>query len=280
MTIQLRDYQKECLEEIHKHKKQLIQLPTGSGKTIIFLSYLRKFSKKCLIIVPTIDLKYQVYESAMNMFHPSEIFIRDKDDDYKEALLTIVVAQSLRSNIFRDFVKNQKFDHIVIDEAHKAFSSLYMQFLNFYDDYFNAYKLTGFTATPERPDKKPLLQIFQKFTYKKSIYELIEKKHLCNIKCFRIFTKNSLNSDAKYADFKMVELKNLDNYSRNKLIYDTYFENCIGKKTLIFCISVDHAEKIADYFRKEKGVKAQHISGLQSISHRKNILEKFRSGGK
>lgn len=278
MAIDLRDYQKECLKELTKHKKQLIQLPTGAGKTIVFLSYLREVSKKCLIIVPTIDLKNQVYESALNMFHESEIFIRDKDQPYEEAPLTIIVSQSLRSNIFRDFAKDQKFDHIIIDEAHKAFSSLYMDFLDFYNHYFSAYKLIGFTATPERSDRKPLLQIFEKFTYKKTIYELIEKKYLCDLKCFRVFTKNSLESDGKSGDFKMIELKHLDNYSRNKLVYDTYFQNCIGKKTLIFCISVDHAEKMADYLRKEKGIKAHHVSGLQSGSHRKEILEKFRSG--
>lgn len=277
--IKLRDYQKECIEKmISNEKKQLIQLPTGSGKTVIFLSYLKQKSKKALIIVPTIDLKNQIYESALNFFHESELFIREKDTDYVEAKIIVIVAQSLASSTFLKFAKTQKFDHIIIDEAHRAFTQMYLKFLDFYTEINPSYKLIGFTATPERFDGKKLLTIFEKITYKKTIYELIKNNHLCNLRCFRIFTNNSINSDAKHTDFKLIELNHLDNYSRNKLVYDTYFQNCLGKKTLIFCISIDHAEKMADYLRKEKGVKCHHISGLQSQKHRKEILKKFKSG--
>ncbi len=44
--IEWRDYQLECIETIKHHfktkDKQYIQLPTGAGKTFIFLRYLMK----------------------------------------------------------------------------------------------------------------------------------------------------------------------------------------------------------------------------------------------
>jgi len=277
--MQLRDYQKECIEILNEdRKRQLIQLPTGSGKTFIFLSYLSKSSKQALVVVPTLDLQYQVYEEALRFYHKDEIFLKKESSKFKEARLYILVAKSLPSEKVKDFFAGQELDHIVIDEAHKALSSVYMDFLSFYDKINPEYKLLGFTATPERLDRKSLLEIFGELTYKKNIYDLIMAGYLCDVRCFRIQTKHKIESDNKIGDFRPIEIKNLDNYSRNKLIYDTYFENCLGKKTLIFCVSVSHATKIAEYLRKEKGVRAFHISGDQSMKHRKEVLAKFKTG--
>ncbi len=64
----LRDYQKECLDKIishfENHNRQLVQLPTGAGKTIIFLNYLKKHSKSALILCPTVDLQVQILRNA------------------------------------------------------------------------------------------------------------------------------------------------------------------------------------------------------------------------
>ena len=281
--MKLRDYQSECIEILKKNKKrQLIQLPTGSGKTIIFLKYLSENSKEALIVVPTLDLKYQIYENALNFYHKSEIFVKEDNNKYTATRLYIVVAPSLSSKTFRQFIYSRQLDHIIIDEAHKSLCKTYIDFLDFYEE-FNLIngsnlKLIGFTATPERLDRKSLLDVFDEITYKKNIYDLIIDGYLCDVKCYRIQTKDKIETANKTSDFRLIEIKNLDNYSRNKLIYDTYFQNCLGKKTLIFCISVSHAEKIAKYLRDEKGIKAFHISGDQSIKHRKEVLQKFKCG--
>lgn len=278
--MKLRDYQQECIDILKQDtKKQLIQLPTGSGKTIIFLKYLRENSKKSLIIVPTLDLQQQIYESSLNFYHKSEVFLKTcKRLQTKDFKVFIFVANSLNFEETRKFLLNIDIDHIIIDEAHRSLAPTYTKFLDFYTEHNNKYKLIGFTATPERLDRKCLLDLFEKITYKKTIYELILDGYLCDLECFRIRTKHEIKSDGKEKDFKQIEISHLDNYSRNQLIYKTYFENCLNKKTLIFCISIDHAEKIADYLRKEKGIKAHHIHGKQSIAHRTEILQKFRSG--
>src|SRR5258708_4812180 len=75
--MKLRPYQEDaiqCIEQEFKDRnKQYIVLPTGSGKTTIFLTYAAKNHKKILIIVPSIQLLKQVYESALFLFHKSEI---------------------------------------------------------------------------------------------------------------------------------------------------------------------------------------------------------------
>lgn len=277
--MKLRDYQEECLEVMKQNgNKQLIQLPTGSGKTFIFLKYLRDNSKKALIVVPTLDLQHQTYESALNFFHKSEIFLKDDRNKYFDAKIYIVVAPSLSSEKFRKYIVSQDLDHIIIDEAHKSLCNNYLNFLELYENYNSDFKLIGFTATPERLDRQSLLKVFDKITYKKNIYDMIKDGYLCDVKCFRIHTKNKIESNNKMGDFQPIEIKNLDNASRNHLIYKAYTENCIGKKTLIFCISVEHSQKIAAHLKKEYGIKALSIDGRKSIEERKRILLAFKTG--
>lgn len=277
--MKLRDYQQECLEILKKNKKkQLIQLPTGSGKTFIFLKYLRENSKSALIVVPTLDLQNQIYENALNFYHTEEIHLKKREKNLKKAVIYIIVANSLSSEKTKEFFLYNPIDHIIIDEAHRSFSKYYLDFFSFYEKINPYFKLIGFTATPERLDRKNLLNIFNEISYSKNIYDLIVEGYLCDIKAYRVKTKIELKTYGKSNDFTPIDLKILDNYSRNKLIYDTYFENCVGKKTLIFCLSIEHCEKLADYLRKEKGVKAHHIHGNQPLHHRKKILEKFKSG--
>lgn len=276
--MELRNYQEECLEEMKHHKKQLIQLPTGSGKTIIFLKYLRENSKKALIVCPTLDLQEQIYISALNFFHKDEISHNTLKRSNGIEKIFIVVAPSLNNEENRSILLDLKLDHIIIDEAHRAMSATYQKFLDFYSEFGTPFKLIGFTATPERLDRKPLLKLFEKITYQKTLYDMIHQGYLCDIESYKIKTKEIIHSKGRNEDFSQIELKNLDNYSRNSLIYKTYFENCLDKKTLIFCISIDHAEKIAKYLREEKGIAAHHIHGRQSFTQRQMLLSKFKSG--
>jgi len=275
--MNLRDYQNECIHILHKDiPRQLIQLPTGSGKTLIFLSYLHANSKCGLIVVPSIDLLNQVYETALAFYSPNEIFKKDCAKIPRNKKLYILVAMSLKLDSTRDYFRDIKLDHIIIDEAHRSMSDLYLNFLNFYQE-INPFKLIGFTATPERGDKQSLLKLFDSITYKKSIFDLIKEGFLCDLECYRIHTKLKLESDGKTPDFKSMEIERLDVESRNELIFNTYNQYCSHKKTLIFCLSVDHSKKIAEHF-KAQGISCAHISGYQTPSERKRILKAFKSG--
>src|ERR1017187_4781578 len=187
--MKLRDYQEECIEVLNSdRKKQLIQLHTGSGKTVIFLSYLRKSSNFSLIIVPTKDLQYQIYENALKFYHKDEIFLKGDRDFISGKKLYIVVVNTLLNEKSLEFFKNESLDHIIIDEAHRSLSNTYKKFLNAYTEFNPNFKLIGFTATPERLDRKSLLSIFEKITYRKTIYELINEGYLCDLRAYRIKT--------------------------------------------------------------------------------------------
>lgn len=64
---------------------------------------------------------------------------------------------------------------------------------------------------------------------------------------------------------------------RNQLIVDTYLRYVNGKKTVIFCASVDHAAEIAKLLR-DSGVKAEAVSGRDRVEVREKILKDYETG--
>lgn len=278
--MKLRKYQSECIEKIHDHFKyhdrQLIQLPTGSGKTFIFLKYLKEHAKKSLIIVPTKELLYQIYENALLFFDKKEIFIK-KSSRMGIANHYILTAQSLSFHSFREWVKDKIFDHIVIDEAHRAQCPTYKDFISFYiNQALASPKIVGFTATPERLDGKLLLEIFNKLTFSRNFYDLIQQKYLCDLHGYRVKTSIKIDKE-KSRDFSTKTLRKLDNDSRNNIILSTIKKNKINSKTLIFCLSVEHSIKLAHALRAS-GYSAEAIYGKLDMKKRKEILNKFRIG--
>ncbi len=277
MKINLREYQQECIDIIYENfktsKKQYIQLPTGAGKTFVFLHYLRDYSYKSLIVVPNKELEEQVLKWA-------KVIIKDRKtisfrENPRDADIIIITSQTLVYKRNIEFFREFYFDTLIIDEAHHAQAKTYKNFLQHMKE--KTFNLLGCTATPERLDGKCLNEIFNKMTYQKSIVELIESGDLCDIEAVKIKTGVKISSKVKNGDFEQKVLKSLDNPSRNIILHKCYFDYCQGKKTLIFCVGVDHAKSLAKHL-KELGVKAESIYGDLSYVEREAILRRFKSG--
>lgn len=266
----LRDYQLECINVIKDHFKendrQLIQLPTGAGKTWIMADYLKKNSETALIICPNKELKYQIYDT-LKMFN-----IKNVNLDLKPCKFNIITSQMLAYQKNLQIIKEKNYDHIIIDEAHHSMSEIYQKLIA---NISKKTKLLGLTATPERLDGKNLLDCFKHLTFKRTILELIENGSLCDLQAFKIKTGQKISK--RSSDFRCVDLKELDNETRNNIILKCIKENCRNLKTLIFCLNVSHAEKIAELL-KESQFKAECVHGKMSHNQIKEILNKFKIG--
>jgi len=282
----LRDYQEDCIKAIEErfktHDNQFVQLPTGAGKTVIFMEFIKRNNiKNALIICPTSDLVDQIQEASKGFFHESEVYGKI-GRGYPDPIFTshmIVTAALLNFEKARDYFLLRNFDLIVIDECHHAPSNTYTNFLEFFRENGKQFKLLGVTATPDRLDKKSLLNVFEVCTYQISTTALISKGMLCDVEAYRIHTHHTLSShhSDKNSDYRPIDLRQLDTASRNRLIVKTYLDNCVGKKTLIFCLSINHCDTIRDDLAKI-GVKAASIHGKLSTSTRQDILDRFKNG--
>lgn len=282
--MKLRNYQADAIKAIVKGfncgNKQYIVMPTGSGKTITFLSYASKNHSKILIIVPSKELMRQVYETSLNFYHKSEISRKGDKFDEKISKLHICIINSIQGKHLTDLLR-AGFDLIIIDECHHSQSKSYKKLLKGLSDLYeySDYKVLGVTATPNRRDGKLLEEILHTCTFKLSIESMIESGNLSDIEGFNVKTKIDLKDiDDHNGDFSLLQLYNkLCTESRNNLIIDIYKKEMIERKTIIFCINIKHS-KIITQLLKSCGISAAHIDGTMNAIERNAILTSFRNG--
>ena len=280
--VNLRAYQIEAIEKIKDkfttHFRQYIEMPTGSGKTITFLSYAHRYHKKILIIVPSKELMKQVYQTCLIFFNKNEI--SRKGDNHNEEIrnVHICIINSLR-DFYLENIINRDFDLIIIDEAHHSQSNSYLRFIKKRCQIFPNQKILGVTATPDRTDGKMLNEILFDCSFKLEIEQLIENSFLCDVEGFNVKTKIDISDiDSHNGDFSLRELYNkLCVDSRNKIILDICKSQMLDRKVLIFCINIDHS-KIISKLLNDHGISSAHIDGTMNSDERFSILSAFRKG--
>lgn len=279
--IALRPYQEEAVQKIEEtfksRKSQYIELPTGAGKTITFLSLTVKYSKT-LVIVPSRELLHQVYETALLFYHKSEISRKGANYDENIEKLHICIINSIRGQ-YLDWLVGEGFDLVVIDECHHVQANSYRRIYHALEENDDPFFL-GVTATPDRIDGKLIKDLLGSCSYRKDIAELIHQGYLSDVEGYSIKTKIDLSDiDDHNGDFSVGQLfKTLCTDARNKLILSTYKENLSDRKSLIFCINIEHS-KIISNLLNENGIPCMHIDGTMNGSQRKTILDTFRNGG-
>lgn len=276
--VKLREYQEEAIEAIRQgfleNSRQYVEMPTGSGKTVTFLSYAREF-ERVMVIVPSRQLLRQVYSSAMAFYDPSEVSRQgDKRRDTPSRLHVCVVNSLLTKYVEK--MQAHEFDLVVIDEAHHSQAPSYKRFIQSRNP---EQKFLGVTATPDRSDRQLLEHVLGKCTFRLTLHEMIEAGHLCDIEGMCIKTKISMEDvDNHNGDFSINQLySKLATEDRNNMILDVYKQELKDRKTLVFAINVQHSKSLVKLFRQHH-ISAAHIDGLMKTSSKQAVLEGFRNG--
>lgn len=281
---QLRPYQQEALDAVVSFRKngihkQLIVLPTGSGKTVIF-SHIPKIDPSLtpmLVLAHRSELLQQAKEKIESYNPQLRVEIEQAENVAGKVDVVVASVQTLGrsdSNRITKFDSNY-FKSIVVDEAHHAAAPTYKKII----DYFNTDFLLGVTATPQRGDSTRLIDVFQEIVYYKTIQDLIKQGWLARLVGYRITTNVDLtNVEVNDGDFIQSQLEDAVNNSyRNKLVVDAYLELCTAKKTLVFAAGVDHARQLLKQF-KNNGVSCDLIIGDTPHEERSTILQNFKNG--
>lgn len=281
MTLQLRPYQQESLDSILHHSanginKQLVVLPTGAGKTVIF-SHLPLIKQDCLPML-VLAHRAELLDQARNKIMASNpnLIVEVEQAERKAGKVDVVVASvaTLGRNgtpRIEEYPKDY-FKSIVIDEAHHAAAPSYRRII----DYFNTNFLLGVTATPQRSDSTRLIDVFEEIVYYKSIQDLIEDKWLCPLVGFRVKSNTDISQvQITNGDYAQSQLENvIDTPERNAHIVAAYRDLAFGKKAIVFAAGVKHAQNLALSFR-QASVETAVIVGTTPREEREDILAKF-----
>ena len=247
-TIELRDYQQEAIENLQKMREDgktiaLLYHATGVGKTITAATDAKAVGGRTLFLVNGLKLASQAKETFAKVW--PEATLGEYTGSQKDMTQTVIFATV--QSISKDLEKFSPtdFDYLIVDECHHAAANTYQKIFT----YFHPKFILGLTATPERSDGEDMMELFQNVAHKMDLKTAVERGVLVPIRCIRVKTNIDL-TDVRINGIKY-NSQDLESKlfipERNQLIVDTYLKYVNGKKTVIFCASVDHAAEIAKY---------------------------------
>ncbi len=285
--VSLRPYQTECLDRLHRSRaagvnRMLVSLPTGTGKTVIFVRIPDHFGLdgRFLILAHREELLDQAAEKCQAANPSVSVGVEQAERRALDARIVVASVPSLRGNRLRAF-RPEEFSAVVVDEAHHAVAPTYMAIFEHFGvlDPTSERMLVGFTATPRRGDHVSLGKVFEEITYSKGIDEMIKAGYLCQIRGWRVRTQVNLDRvKVRAGDFVEAQLARAVNTpERNQMIFTAWRKLAAGRRVLVFCADVAHSRDLARMFA-EGGVRAAAIWGAMPREERRDILRRFHKG--
>ena len=277
-AFELREHQEEALAQLEAMRRAhetiaLLYHATGTGKTVTAVSDARRLGNRTLFLAHTKELVDQAYSCFCELW--PEVSVGGYVEGYRETDAYVVCGsiQSVAANI--GAFAPDDFGYLVIDECHHGTADTYRKIMS----YFNPTFTLGLTATPERTDGENLLDIFRNVAHKLDLQTAVELDVLAPVRCIRIATNIDLR-DVRINGFRYNSLdlgSKIQMPGRNQLIVDTYREYVKDRPTVVFCMSVRHAQELAELFQAQ-GIDAHSVSGSTNSAERRCILEQYESG--
>ena len=291
-------YQQEILDKLDAERKvrgftrNLVVAATGTGKTVISAFDYRRFCKehsgganRLLFVAHREEILLQSQYTFQNILRDpnfGDLFVGGSRPESLDYLF--VSIQTVNSQDLCDRLPANYYDYVVVDEFHHAAAPTYQRLL----DHFRPQLLLGLTATPERMDGKSVLGYFGgRIAAEIRLPEAIDRKLLCPFQYFGVADTVDLNElHWVRGSYDKNELTNL--YSLNRAVaerraghilqsLDHYVTDMDAVKGLGFCVSVEHARFMADYFN-EHGVPSLCLVGQSSDEERYTAKKRLVGG--
>lgn len=268
----LRPYQQEAVDRVltgwKEFDKQLLVLPTGGGKTIVFSKIVEALQPKRSLILCH---QNELIEQAVDKLHQATGIMADVDKAERHASLRAdCVVATVQSMVRRlDKYSPDHFAAIICDEAHLSVSEIWQKVLA----YFTGAKILGVTATPDRSDSKQLMAFYQNLAYEVKLFDLIRQGFLSRISVRTLDLEIDISSVAQ----------NQGDYDKDQLddVLTPYFDKiceaiktyAAERKILVFLPLIKTSKNFVDACHRH-GIGAKHIDGTSE--DRRLILQEFR----
>ena len=288
----LRDYQIEICESVReafkKHRSVMMQMPTGTGKTVVLASLVQQYLDKrlvlrdqhcqVLIVAHRIELTEQMGEHLKR--YGIEYGVIAGGRKTKEAEPVIVASIQTLSSKLSSLSSLLSPSLIIIDEAHHAVAKTYRQLW----DVWPEARFLGLTATPYRLSGEGFTDLFDVLVDSWTMKRFIAEGWLSAFDYYSIRPDSddqklidNLKKRGADGDFQMKELHDtLDVTPCIERLFESFEQFAFDMKGIVYAIDIAHAEHIAEYYR-EQGVNALALSSKTDMKERKEAVEAFRA---
>jgi len=268
--MELRPYQTESIVELskgfaNKHKRQILALTTGAGKTVVFSQMVKQAAEKgtnTMIFTDRVELFAQTFKTLeLKGIKPQIINAKTKHID-NNALITIAMIETIKRR-----QHDLKPKLIIIDEAHRG------NFTKLFDIFPDAYVI-GATATPVGKHIPK---------YYTNIVQTIDTPDLINSGYLSPYIGYQMQDD--FSDLKIkgsdYSEESLFNHYHQRKQYDgvieQYIKHANGKKTIVFNVNIAHTEAMTQEFNNA-GIESYCVTSKTPPAERERILRAFTLG--
>lgn len=216
-----RAYQKMAIKAVcehlnKKHRKALLVMATGTGKTRVSISLVdvlmrNGWVKNVLFLADRISLVNQAHKNFVKLLPSTTTCVLSENGEKDmNARITFSTYQTMINYIDTDDKPFSvgRFDLIIIDEAHRSIFGKYGAIFNYFDS-----MLVGLTATPRNEVDKSTYDIFEMEqgvpNYAYELEDAVSEGYLVN---YRGFKRGSmiLKEGIKYANLTEDEKKQME----------------------------------------------------------------------
>ena len=280
MPPQLRPYQVEIINDLYRklnegHKRVAIVAGTGAGKTVIsgqICAHAERAGKRLMFLVHLDVLVGQTFEK-MQSFGLHCGFIKAGWEENRDAPIQIASIQTMAK---RRWWQQWVPDVVFFDEGHiTLFSQVGKKVLKTFP---NAVHLV-MTATPERLGKEQLGDYMDTLVASPVPSDLQQRGFLAAMKYYSMPADGVVNlQEVKTVrgDYDEAGLKNAcDRPELIEKIVREWQRLCPSKRTIAFCVDVEHAHHVAAAFNAA-GIPADTVEGSTPIKDRKRMYADLR----
>jgi superfamily II DNA or RNA helicase len=292
--LELRPYQRDALTAIEAAalrgiRRQVVSLPTGAGKTVIFAHLIVERQTRTLILVHRDELIHQTLDKLAMVSRGTDLDIgvvkAARDEHAGDVVVASVQTLQREARLQR---LAQTFGLVVVDECHHALpDNSYGRILDHVGTTRDQGPLTvGYTATPFRPNNDPIIATpekpgcFDEVVYSVPLLGLITQGYLSPISAKGIFLTD-LNLDqvrTRHGDYVESDLAEaLMAAKAPEHLVRGYQELAGGRRALLFCPTVEMAYAVEHAFQSA-GLHAASVVGETPLPERHAIYRQIRAG--
>lgn len=278
MAFTARPYQLRAESDIRDayaagHRSVMLTMPVASGKTVTFsriAAGVYQKQKRVLTLAHRKELIYQISDTIKAMGVPHGTILGGQPGVPRKHVIVGAVQ-----TVFKRLRFLQQPDLIIADEAHRACEeSAFGKIMS----YFPNARVLGVSASPQRTDRRPLSTTFDTLVHGPSVAELVALGYLPPPEVYAPVRPDMGGVHVRRGDFVTAESEDvMDKPHITGCAVEHYKKLAYGKRAIVFCVSVRHAERVAAEFRAA-GFDAAHIDGTMSDYDRAARLKRFTTG--
>lgn len=258
------------------YRRGLVVLATGLGKTWLAAFDTQAVgARRVLFVAHREEILDQAAATFLRIRPGSRVGYYAGQQRDVDADILCASVQTLGKDAHLERFRPDHFDYVVVDEFHHAAAPTYRRLLTHFKPRF----MLGLTATPDRSDQSDILSLCDdNLVFTCSLFEGIHSKLLTPFHYYGIFDESVNYAEIPWRNgrFEPEALTNkLATLGRARHALREW-QRLKQQRTLAFCVSIKHADFMAEQFRKV-GITAQAVYGGSELA-RAEALEQLRDG--